>query len=83
MFITHASEKALEQNIFHVHVKWLASQQKLKIAKLQELVVGQKKELEEWRLLNNSHWCVVLLTYVQKRYVNNQSYQGDDQTICK
>ena len=70
VFITHASEKALEQNVFHVRVKWLASQQKIEIAKLQELVAGQKKELEELRLLNNSHWCVVL-TYIQKRYVNN------------
>jgi hypothetical protein len=47
MFIMHASKKALEQNIFHVCVKWLASQQKIEITRLQELLEGQKKELEE------------------------------------
>ncbi|KAF8274638.1 hypothetical protein EI94DRAFT_1695784 [Lactarius quietus] len=53
--ITNASEKALEQNVFYVCVKWTAGQQKIKIMKLHEIVACQTKELEELRLLNNSN----------------------------
>ena len=53
--IANASEKSLEQNVFHVCMKWVASQQKLEIAKLQEVIASQTKELEELQLLNNSH----------------------------
>jgi hypothetical protein len=59
VFIAHASEKALKQNVFHIRVKWLASQQKLEITRLQELITDQKKELEELRSLYKSSQYVL------------------------
>jgi hypothetical protein len=65
----HASKKALEQNIFHVRVKWLTSQQKLEISRLQELVAGQKKELKElWLLYNSSQYVLIC---IQNRHLDN------------
>lgn len=53
--ISNASEKDLDQNVFHARMKWAFTQQKIENSRLQELGARQRKELDELRLLNTAY----------------------------